>query len=254
MRWPCGGRSKPNAVAEAVNSSSAPSTGTTIAVSHARRASDVTGGHPAFWDLSRPRQLAGCPGSPGKPCLTYVLSVGARGFEPLTSSVSRKRSPPELSARAPDPTVAWRGGDRNRTGVRGFAGHCLTTRPPRRRKARVPRARVSLPCDRNAGHARSPAGSAYARAWTRRSTCPECGSDEIRPTTRKGDIHVVVCGVCDWASDPRIGRPPADRSKNFTLRRLIAASKQPRRTGGGPRIEMLAGAPHDSRPGPLRAR
>ena len=26
--------------------------------------------------------------------------VGARGFEPLTSSVSRKRSPPELSARA----------------------------------------------------------------------------------------------------------------------------------------------------------
>ena len=28
-----------------------------------------------------------------------VLSVGARGFEPLTSSASRKRSPPELSAR-----------------------------------------------------------------------------------------------------------------------------------------------------------
>ena len=26
-------------------------------------------------------------------------SVGARGFEPLTSSASRKRSPPELSAR-----------------------------------------------------------------------------------------------------------------------------------------------------------
>ena len=26
--------------------------------------------------------------------------VGARGFEPLTSSVSRKRSPPELSARS----------------------------------------------------------------------------------------------------------------------------------------------------------
>src|SRR5436190_4763801 len=25
-----------------------------------------------------------------------------------------------------------RGGDRNRTGVRGFAGPCLTTRPPRR--------------------------------------------------------------------------------------------------------------------------
>ena len=28
-----------------------------------------------------------------------VYTVGARGFEPLTSSASRKRSPPELSAR-----------------------------------------------------------------------------------------------------------------------------------------------------------
>ena len=57
--------------------------------------------------------------------------------------------------------------------------------------------------------------------------CPECGSDELRTTTRKGDIQAVVCGVCDWSSDPRVGRPPADRSKNFTLRRLLAASKQP---------------------------
>ena len=57
------------------------------------------------------------------------------------------------------------------------------------------------------------------------STCPECGSDEIRETKRVLDsydeITAYVCGVCDWASDPRIGRPPADRSKNFTLRRLI---------------------------------
>jgi hypothetical protein len=59
----------------------------------------------------------------------------------------------------------------------------------------------------------------------RPSTCPECGSDEIRETTRAlsiyGDVKAYVCGVCDWASDPRIGRPPADRSKNFTLRRLM---------------------------------
>jgi hypothetical protein len=32
--------------------------------------------------------------------LAGTLLVGARGFEPLTSSASRKRSPPELSARA----------------------------------------------------------------------------------------------------------------------------------------------------------
>ena len=36
-----------------------------------------------------------------------------------------------------------------------------------------------------------------------------------------GDVTAFVCGVFDWASDPRIGRPPADRSKTFTLRRLI---------------------------------
>jgi hypothetical protein len=65
----------------------------------------------------------------------------------------------------------------------------------------------------------------YARGVDRPSTCPECGSDEIRETTRAlgiyGDVTAFVRGVCDWASDPRIGRPPADRSKNFTLRRLI---------------------------------
>ena len=58
--------------------------------------------------------------------------------------------------------------------------------------------------------------------------CPECGSDELHETTRAyalyGDIRAVVCGVCHWASDPRIGRPPADRSKNVTLRRLVAAA------------------------------
>jgi hypothetical protein len=63
------------------------------------------------------------------------------------------------------------------------------------------------------------------------STCPECGSDEIRETTRAlgiyGDVTAFVCGVCDWASDPRIGRPPADRSKNFTLRRLIQQTDDP---------------------------
>jgi rubredoxin len=55
--------------------------------------------------------------------------------------------------------------------------------------------------------------------------CPVCGSDEVRETTRViglyDEITAFVCPVCDWASDPRIGRPPADRSKNFTLRRLI---------------------------------
>src|SRR4051812_22885972 len=53
--------------------------------------------------------------------LTCAFMVGGRGFEPLTSSVSGKRSPPELTARGrsvypSDPGAgrrAIRGGDRN---------------------------------------------------------------------------------------------------------------------------------------------
>ena len=53
--------------------------------------------------LGQPHPTGRCGHHPRaeKPALTcrYFL-VGARGFEPLTSSVSRKRSPPELSARS----------------------------------------------------------------------------------------------------------------------------------------------------------
>lgn len=56
-------------------------------------------------------------------------------------------------------------------------------------------------------------------------SCPECGSAELRPATRvldpPNEIEVQVCGVCHWVSDLRFGRPPADRGKNFTLRRLM---------------------------------
>jgi hypothetical protein len=86
---------------------------------------------------------------------------------------------------------------------------------------------TSLACDRKAARfSLRSRFAAYPRAMDAPDRCPECGSDELRTTTRKGDIQVVVCGVCDWSSDPRVGRPPADRSKNFTLRRLLAASKR----------------------------
>ncbi len=62
-----------------------------------------------------------------------IIRVGDSGFEPLASSASRKRSPPELIARTKDLFFASppRGGTRNRTGVQGFADPCLTTRPCR---------------------------------------------------------------------------------------------------------------------------
>jgi hypothetical protein len=57
------------------------------------------------------------------------------------------------------------------------------------------------------------------------ASCPECRSEELVETTRKtplyGELHAVICRACHWSSDPRIGRPPADRSKNVGLRRLL---------------------------------
>ncbi len=55
-----------------------------------------------------------------------VELVRDTGIEPVTSSVSGKRSPAELIA--PGKPKAG-GGDGNRTRVHGFAGRCLTTRP-----------------------------------------------------------------------------------------------------------------------------
>ncbi len=60
--------------------------------------------------------------------------------------------------------------------------------------------------------------------------CPDCGSDEISETTRDSSVHgrikAWICRYCHWASDPRIGPPPADRGKNFTLRRRIASAME----------------------------
>jgi Transcription factor zinc-finger len=68
----------------------------------------------------------------------------------------------------------------------------------------------------------SPGLAAYAHlAVELLERCPECSSTELRTTTRQ-EVEIQVCSVCDWSSDPSKGRPPADRSKNFTLRRLVA--------------------------------
>jgi len=76
--------------------------------------------------------------------------------------------------------------------------------------------------------------------------CPECGSGPIVETTRHhsvdGDIHAYMCEWCHWISDPRIGRPPADHSKNVTLRRLMQDI-----TGGSTRDEPSEAESADER-------
>jgi hypothetical protein len=60
--------------------------------------------------------------------------------------------------------------------------------------------------------------------------CPECNSAEIAPIERYSSLHqtirTVVCQACHWSADPRIGRPPADRSKNVGLRLRLGSTAQ----------------------------
>ena len=51
--------------------------------------------------LARALPASGSTPKRRKPLSPASSMVGARGFEPLTSSASRKRSPPELSALVP---------------------------------------------------------------------------------------------------------------------------------------------------------
>ena len=72
--------------------------------------------------------------------LPGVVLVGDTGIEPVTSSVSGKRSPAELIALHHSEctvimhcgTALLRGGNGIRTRVHGFAGRCLASRPSHR--------------------------------------------------------------------------------------------------------------------------
>src|SRR5882672_5940518 len=93
------------------------------------------------WVPKRPGQVPDYQG-PGQAFL-----VGDTGIEPVTSSVSRKRSPTEL--------IAPRGGGGNRTRVQGFAGPCLShsATPPYSIGGRDPEVRqgTRAPSERTTG-------------------------------------------------------------------------------------------------------
>jgi hypothetical protein len=70
--------------------------------------------------------------------LTCENPVGDTGIEPVTSSVSGKRSPAELIARSVlHERVVPRGGNGIRTRVNGFAGRCLASRPSHQEGSQV---------------------------------------------------------------------------------------------------------------------
>ena len=172
------------------------------------------------------------------PTLTCNDVVGARGFEPLTSSVSRKRSPPELSARtgAGRGTGPRRGPESNRCAglCRPLPNHSAT--PPNEQPGVTGPESVYL-CTASV----PPAGSHLALApvpsdpqvhVARPTPLPWTGLNDARLRIRGArrqrahdlplrGVHAVMCRVCDWSADPRMGRPAADRSKNVGLRRRL---------------------------------
>ena len=127
--------------------------------------------------------------------------VGPSGFEPLTSSVSGKRSPPELRARSAA-ECTYRGDAGNRTRVTGFADPCLTTRPRRH-----------VPADRRGRTGRGSRND--TRGWSgRRGSNPRpqpwqgCAlPTELLP---RGDHHTH--GPSSVAQAPVEPKPPSPRA------------------------------------------
>ena len=109
--------------------------------------------------------------------------MGDRGFEPLTSSVSRKRSPPELIARGRQ-NPSRRGPESNRC-----ARLC---RPLPNHSATPPKSRLTVPVDTRMAALRKPSG------WTGRPLDPRVDAASvdrkrcIAPTLR--GMSLICCG------------------------------------------------------------
>src|SRR4029077_11435905 len=118
------------------------------------------------------------------------------GIEPLTSSVSGKRSPAELIAR-----VHLGGGDGNRTRVHGFAGRCLTTRPLHRWGL------MRLHLERMTGF--EPAPLTLARYCAHNRATPARHERHRRPSRRTTIVHKRVAAQSRLIA-ARSGLIPAD--------------------------------------------
>jgi hypothetical protein len=90
------------------------------------RAPDDGGPRPA-----RPPQPR-TPRPAGQASTAGAFSKPTYGCSPQYRATSRPHCGGETACENVPPPLAIRGADRSRTGVRGFAGPCLTTRPPRR--------------------------------------------------------------------------------------------------------------------------
>jgi hypothetical protein len=115
-----------------------------------------------------------------------------------------------------------RGADRIRTGVRGFAGLCLTSRPPRRAPAIVPAAKVAL------GRKRLTCAE-----WTHAASCEPCpGVDGARCGWSPGPLPGLRYGYEEMLNPdyavPGANRRPARRRAvarvRRSARRLTASS------------------------------
>ena len=139
--------------------------------------------------------------------------VGDTGIEPVTSSVSGKRSPAELIAphhsSGPDEMAFLRGGNGIRTRVHGFAGRCLASRP---------------------SHRGGPPGVAWTSSSGRRDSNP-------RPSPWQGDALPTALR-------------PLSCAARFGLRRLgnCIRTRRALQTGTASATFTATGRPHEPEP------
>jgi len=124
-----------------------------------------------------------------------------------------------------------RGADRIRTGVRGFAGLCLTSRPPRRRACHRSGRKVAL------GRKRLPCAE-----WTHAASCEPCpGVDGAR---------------CGWSPGPLPGLRYGYEERANPDYAVPGASRRPARRRAVARVRRSARRPaaRSAASSPLRAR
>jgi hypothetical protein len=185
-----------------------------------------------------------------------ISLVGARGFEPLTSSASRKRSPPELSARY-EVCTTRRGPELNRcTGLcRPLPNHSAT--PPNERPGRS-RARQGVysgpaevlhPAPLNPETTRGGQAEVEAECQARSLSRVRLGPDRrdhASPLGRRRHpgLHVRVVPLDLGSPDREAARGPLEERDvaptNAGHRRWIHAGRTQRGGVGGRTVDPMA--------------
>ncbi len=159
-----------------------------------------SGGKSSTYSNTSSHNRLGTDAAATKALFPGPLMVGRTGIEPVTSCVSSKRSPAELTPLGRHLSRAPGGGERNRTAVQGFAGPCLnhSATPPKRGSSGRAGYRPTL-------HDSAPHSRHTTEPSTIESRVPpqrgQCCSNSVHPRSRAW--HSGHTRICSPAMTPR---------------------------------------------------